>query len=88
MNEIAQFKKILDELLELKYRKSKDYSGSWKMFGLEGIMYQVMNKSMRIWNLRKREPENESLRDSYIDLAVYAIMACQLIDNKETEPQI
>ena len=58
------------------------------MFGLEGIMYQVMNKSMRIWNLRKREPENESLRDSYIDLAVYAIMACQLIDNKETEPQI
>ena len=45
-----------------------------------------MNKAYRIWNLRNKDPKNESIRDSYRDLAIYSIMALQAIDMKFIEP--
>lgn len=89
--EKEQFIAIIESIKELRLRKSADYGNSWKIFGLMGVVYQIMSKSIRIWNLTKKgetTPTNESLRDSFIDMANYAIMAVQLIDMKETEPKI
>lgn len=82
------FKKITDSFVELRTRKGKDYGNSWRILGLMGIIFQVVHKSIRIWNLRNREPENEALRDSFMDIAVYSIMAMMLIDENSTDPLI
>lgn len=86
--EIIQFENLLFELKSIRTTKSNDYGNSWKVFGLIGIIYQIGSKFIRIWNLKNKTPENESLRDSFRDGAIYNIMAMQLIDNKETEPKI
>lgn len=86
--EIEQFKSILKEIEVLRLNKSADYGNSWKVFGLRGIIYQIGSKFIRIWNLKDKDPKNESLRDSFRDGAVYNIMAMQLLDNDETEPKI
>lgn len=89
-NETKQFIEIIESIKELRLRKSADYGNSWKIFGLMGVVYQIMSKSIRIWNLTRdgKDPQNESLRDSFIDIANYGIMAAQLIDMEDTEPKI
>lgn len=88
--EKEQFINIIESIKELRLRKSADYGNSWKIFGLMGVVYQIMSKSIRIWNLTRtgKDPKNESLRDSFIDMANYSIMAAQLLDMNETEPKI
>ena len=89
MNELDGFKKVINELLALKERKASDYANSWKALGIEGLNYQLARKFTRIWiNRRKAELKNETLRDSYVDMAVYSIMAIQLLDEGLTEEQI
>lgn len=88
MNELEQFESIMQEIVELKKKKMQDYGNSWKIFGLLGLIYQIMSKAIRIWNLRSKDPKNESLEDSFRDLVVYCVMAIQLIRNNETEPKI
>ena len=89
-NEIENFVKIVNEIVELKKKKASDYGNSWRIFGLVGIYYQIGNKFFRLWNLtqKNKDPKNESLRDTLRDMAVYCIMAMQLIDSGEKEPQI
>ena len=86
--EVESFKNILKEIEGLRLNKSADYGNSWKIFGLMGIIYQIMSKAIRIWNLRNKDPKNESLRDSFRDIAVYGTMAMQLLDSGEIEPLI
>ena len=89
-DEISGFLKIVNEIVDLKKKKATDYGNSWRIFGLVGIYYQIGNKFFRLWNLTSKEltPKNESLRDTLRDMAVYCIMAMQLIDSGEVEPQI
>lgn len=49
---------------------------------LNGLRVRMHDKMARINHLidSGREPQNESLRDSYIDLANYAIIALMVID--------
>jgi len=89
MKELDGFEKVIDELINLKKRKSVDYANSWKALGIEGLNYQLARKFTRIWiNRHKAELQNETLRDSYVDMAVYSIMSIQLMDGHETEDQI
>ncbi len=87
--EIDEFKRIVDEMVDLKSRKSGDYANSWKVLGLQGLNYQVMRKVTRIWiNRNKKDNLNfEMIRDSYMDLAVYALMCIQLLDSGNTEDE-
>lgn len=81
--EIDGFKKVIDEMLALKARKAGDYGNTWRCFGLQGLYSQLGRKFSRIWlNKDKSEKElnNEMMRDSLMDNAVYSIMAIQLID--------
>lgn len=86
--EIENFIKIINEVVELKKKKAKDYGSSWRMFGLDGIYVQIGSKFFRLWNLRNTNPKNEPIRDTLRDLVVYCIMAIQLIDENKTEAEI
>ena len=89
--EIAGFQKVIDEMVELKSRKSGDYANSWRALGLIGLLYQIARKFTRIWINKDKKDEElnfEMFRDSLMDLAVYSIMSIQLIDSKDTNDKI
>jgi len=87
--EVDEFKKVLREIIELKQSKSGDYAGSWRALGMKGLLYQIARKFTRIWiNKDKENLNNETFRDSLVDLAVYSIMCIQLIDDGDTSDKI
>src|ERR1035437_9218093 len=81
--EIDGFCKVVQEMLDLKYKKAGDYGNSWRAFGIQGLYAQIGRKFSRIWLNKDKSSEQlncEMMRDSLMDNAVYSIMAIQLID--------
>ena len=77
-----------DGLAELLIRKQKDYGPkniSDSPGGpLNGLRVRMFDKLARINNLVETgaTPENESLRDSFMDIANYAIIAMMVLDKQ------
>lgn len=72
---------IANEIADLVISKQKDY-GTGNILkspaGPEpGIVVRIGDKLNRLWNLltNKKEPKNESLEDSWKDVAGYALIA-------------
>jgi len=77
-----------DEAEKLLLKKHKDY-GPKNISGspggaLNGLRVRIHDKLARINHLYDTgsTPENESLRDSFIDMANYAIIALLVLDDK------
>jgi hypothetical protein len=77
-----------DEAEKLLLKKHKDY-GPKNISGspggaLNGLRVRIHDKLARINNLYDSgsTPENESLRDSFIDMANYAIIALLVLDGE------
>jgi hypothetical protein len=77
-----------DEAEKLLLKKHKDY-GPKNISGspggaLNGLRVRIHDKLARINNLYDSgsTPENESLRDSFIDMANYAIIALLVLDDE------
>jgi hypothetical protein len=81
-----EFQKILDDLFELHLKKTSDYS-SWNIKGAgeQGVAVRLWDKTARLMNLmgwdigtgkwsQPKEPKNESIDDTLMDLASYAII--------------
>lgn len=79
---------IQDELFELLIKKHEDYGPkniSQSPGGaLNGLNVRMYDKLARLDNLltNKKEPKNESLRDTFLDLANYAIIGLLVLDGK------
>ena len=77
-----------DGLAELLIKKQKDYGPkniSDSPGGpLNGLRVRMFDKLARINNLVETgaTPENESLRDSFMDIANYATIALMVLDGK------
>ncbi len=72
------FDLVCQELLEIFIRKHKDYGkGNILDTGEMGILFRISDKVNRLKNLlaNQRKPDNESLEDNWLDIAVYAIIA-------------
>lgn len=77
-----------DEAEKLLLKKHKDY-GPKNISGspggaVNGLRVRIHDKLARINHLYDSgaAPENESLRDSFIDMANYAIIALLVLDNE------
>jgi hypothetical protein len=77
-----------DDAEELLLRKHRDY-GPTNIANapggpINGLRVRMHDKMARINHLFDNglEPENESLRDSFIDLANYAIIALMVLDKE------
>ena len=81
-----EFQSILDSLLDMHKRKTADYS-SWNIKGAgeQGVAVRLWDKTARLMNLmgwdigtgkwsQPKEPKNESVDDTLMDLASYAII--------------
>lgn len=75
-----EFGDIAAEITELLIRKRMDYGDeSLSRFGELGILIRAWDKMCRLvnllWEKRGAEPQNESIEDTWRDLAGYAILA-------------
>lgn len=82
-----QFTDILDEMHDTYERKNHDYGNSFSKtfeeFGPVAAAVRMNDKMERIKSLLKSEAQvkGESLRDTLMDLANYAVMTVVEIDN-------
>lgn len=89
-NEVT-FKEIAEELTDLQAKKNADYDNAYmkdiEKYGMVASLIPINHKLNRLDNLitkvEKPMVQAESLEDSFLDLAGYAIMAVQYIRNKK-----
>lgn len=79
MNDVELFKKIVDEMVELFIKKNANYGSSferlYRELGPIAGLVPLHNKLDRATNLIKGAKNDfESLEDTFMDLANYAIM--------------
>ncbi len=79
---------VQKEGLELFKKKNADYGDSFANFGPVGVIVRMGDKINRLSSVTKNGVNlvnNESVRDTLIDLHNYAAMAIMLLDEKNTE---
>lgn len=83
MDRVEQLKKIQAEALELFTRKNADYGDAFAKYGQIGVLMRIEDKIQRALSITKNSitmVDDESIRDTLIDLHNYAAMALMLID--------
>jgi hypothetical protein len=76
---------VQEEALELFKRKNADYGDAFANYGPIGVIMRMGDKINRLMNISKTNiqmVDNETLRDTLIDLHNYAAMGVMLIDEK------
>lgn len=72
------FEARLQEMLATFIKKHKDYGkGNILDTGELGVLFRINDKVNRLKNLMNTncEPKNESINDTWLDIAVYAVIA-------------
>jgi len=86
MNRIEQMTIVQNEGLELFKRKNADYGDAFAEFGTIGVLMRIQDKLKRGINILKNKVElvdDETIRDTLIDLHNYAAMGIMLLDEKD-----
>ena len=82
-NRSDQLKKVQEEALALFEKKNADYGDAFAAYGGVGVLVRLGDKIARLRTVTKTSVQfvnNESLRDTLIDLHNYAAMAIMLLD--------
>ena len=80
-----QLKAVQEEAFELFSKKNKDYGDSFATYGPVGVLIRMGDKIKRLMSITNNGIQmvnNESLRDTLIDLHNYAAMAVMLMDEE------
>jgi hypothetical protein len=88
MTRVEQMKTVQAEALALFEKKNKDYGDAFANFDTIGVLVRLSDKISRAVSISKSSVtlvNDESLRDTLIDLHNYAAMAIMLMDEKSTE---
>ncbi len=81
---IEQMEKVQEEGLELFKKKNKDYGDAFANYGPVGVLVRIGDKIQRLQSISNSGivlNNDESIRDTLIDLHNYAAMAIMLMDN-------
>lgn len=84
MNRVEQLTNVQKEALELFKKKNKDYGDAFATYGTVGVIMRIQDKLNRYISINKSGinlVNDESLRDTLIDLHNYSAMAIMLMDN-------
>lgn len=83
---VKQYTAVQKEALELFEKKNTDYGDAFATYGTVGVLVRMGDKISRLSSITKNGiqlVDNESLRDTLIDLHNYSAMAVMLIDEVE-----
>lgn len=90
MNKTYRLEQLTEQLIETYKAKNKDYgdsfADSFKEFGITSAVVRMNDKMNRIKSLSKgedRQVKDESLIDSLMDLANYALMTVIELENEQ-----
>lgn len=90
MNNIESFKRITDAINDLYIKKNHDYGNSftetYRKLGIISAVTRMLDKMNRIVSLvtkTEQKVNDESLRDTLIDLANYAVMTIIELDGEK-----
>lgn len=81
MNRVEQLKYVQDEALTLFTKKNTDYGDAFATYGLTGVLVRVHDKLQRFMNVTGKGlnlVDDETLRDTLLDLHNYAAMGIML----------
>ena len=87
MDYINKFREIQDEAFELFKKKNTDYGNAFEVFGTIGILVRMNDKIKRAMNINDKQlslVDNESLKDTLIDLHNYSALAIILLEKTKT----
>jgi len=79
---IQQLKDIQENALELFKRKNADYGDAFSKYGPVGVLMRIEDKIQRFLSITKNGitlVNDESLKDTLLDLHNYAAMALMLM---------
>ena len=82
-NRVHQMKTIQEEALELFKKKNIDYGDAFTTYGTIGVLMRIQDKLKRFISITKNGinlVNDESLRDTLIDLHNYSAMGLMLLD--------
>tara|TARA_B100001057_G_scaffold495624_1_gene595113 strand:- start:332 stop:799 length:468 start_codon:yes stop_codon:yes gene_type:complete len=83
-------RRVQDEGLALFRRKNADYGNAYRHYGTVGVIVRMGDKIKRLSSITSREVrlvDDETLRDTLLDLHNYAAMAIALLD-EDRKPAI
>ncbi len=86
MNRIDEFKKIQNQGLELFKKKNSDYGDAFANYGSIGVLVRIGDKISRLTNITNKNislVNDESMKDTLIDLHNYAAMALILLNEED-----
>ena len=86
MDRLNQMMRVQREAFSLFKKKNEDYGDAFATFGPVGVIVRMGDKINRLTSVTKNGVnlvDNESLRDTLIDLHNYSAMAIMLLDEKK-----
>ena len=87
MDYVKKFREVQDESFELFKKKNNDYGNAFEEFGTIGILIRMNDKikrAMTISNNKIALINDESMRDTLVDLHNYCALAVSLIDKEKS----
>ena len=87
-NRIEKFKTVQYESCELFEKKNKTYGDAFAEYGTIGVLVRMGDKIKRLQNITSTGInliDDESLRDTLIDLHNYSAMAVLLLDEEKNK---
>ncbi len=88
MDRVEKMKKIQNDGLELFIKKNIDYGDAFAKYGTIGVLMRIEDKLQRLMSITKNKiilVNDESIRDTLIDLHNYSAMAIMLLDEQICE---
>jgi beta-glucosidase/6-phospho-beta-glucosidase/beta-galactosidase len=85
MNRVEQMKEIQSNALELFKKKNTDYGDAFAKYGVIGVLMRIEDKIQRSVSITKNGVnlvDDESIKDTLLDLHNYAAMALMLLNEK------
>jgi hypothetical protein len=86
MSRQEQMERIQKEALNIFIKKNADYGDAFAKYGIVGVLVRMDDKIQRGINITKNKislVEDESIRDTLLDLHNYAAMAIMLLDENK-----
>jgi len=86
MTREEQMRKVQDEALELFKKKNTDYGDAFAEYGPTGVVIRVGDKIKRLTSITKTGitlVDDETMRDTFMDLHNYAAMVIMLLDEED-----
>ena len=85
---IDKVEQIQAEALSLFERKNQQYGNAFAKYGTVGVMVRMgekINRFLSVSHLKIELKDEETLRDTLLDLSNYSSMAIMLLDDKKSE---